>query len=156
MAERFSTGFRNEVCGPSGSSMADALQYSVMRIYTGTQPTTADAAETGTLLLEVTKGSAASTDPMTSGNGLTFEAAVAGVAPKTTAETWSGEAVASGTAGWYRIYDLDYDLGSSSTAIRVDGSISTAEGADLQMANTAITSGGTTTINSASMTFPAS
>jgi len=155
MAERLSTGLRNEMVGPGGKSMADALEYGVIRIYTGSQPATADLAETGTLLVEITLASAASTDPMTSGNGLTFAAAAAGSSPKTVAEVWSGVAEASGTAGWFRFYDLDYDTGDSSAAIRFDGSIATS-GSDMDMVNTTITSGGTTTLDSGSITVPAS
>ncbi len=155
MAERLSTGLRNEMIGPGGKSMADALEYGVIRIYTGSQPANADAAEIGTLLVEITKSSAASTDPMTSSNGLSFAAAVDGSSPKTVSETWSGTAAATGTAGWFRFYDLDYDLGASTTAIRFDGAIATS-GSDMNMANTSITSGGTTTIDTGAITLPAS
>ena len=155
MAEKLSTGLRNEMVGPGGQSMADALEYGVIRIYSGPQPGTADAAETGTLLVEITLASAASTDPMTSGNGLSFQTAVDGSSPKTAAEVWSGVGVAAGTAGWFRFYDLDYDLGASTTAIRFDGNIAPS-GSDMDMTNTAIAVGGTTTLDSGSITIPAS
>ena len=52
MAERISTGLANEIVGPGGSSMADALEDGVIRIYSGAQPADADTTEQGTLLVE--------------------------------------------------------------------------------------------------------
>lgn len=155
MAERLSTGLVNEMIGPGGQSMADALEYGVVRIYSGVQPAGADSAETGTLLLEVTKASAATTTPMTSSNGLSFDAAVGGISPKADAEVWSGVGLADGAAGWFRFYDKNIVTGASTTAIRFDGNIATS-GSDMDMANTAITTGGTTTIDGGGITLPKS
>ncbi len=155
MAERLSTGLVNEMVGPGGSSFADALEYGVIRGYSGTQPADADAAEQGTLLVEWTKGSAAATTPMTVANGLTFDAAVDGESPKTDGQTWSGVAVATGTLGWFRHYAAPYTLGASTTAVRMDGAISTS-GAEMNIANTGVTSGGTSTLDSASISIPTS
>lgn len=57
MTIRQSTGLRNLLCGNDG--FASALKNGEIRIYTGTQPATADAAVTGTLLGVVTKDGAA-------------------------------------------------------------------------------------------------
>src|SRR3990167_9378872 len=59
MALRLSTGLRNFML--QHGSLKDALQNGRMEVYTGTQPTTADSAATGTLLCPITKGSAAHT-----------------------------------------------------------------------------------------------
>lgn len=91
-------------------------------------------------------------------NGLTYGDSAAGVLVKNPLETWSGVAVATGTAGWFRHVAAVSDAGSSDSAelyIRMDGSIATS-GADLNMSSTAIISGATQTLNSASFTFPAS
>ena len=57
MTIRQSTGLRNLLCGNDG--FASAFKNGEIRIYTGTQPATADAAVTGTLLGVVTKDGAA-------------------------------------------------------------------------------------------------
>ena len=152
MALRLSTGLRNALL--SVASFQDAMAGGVIDIYSGTQPTTADDVESGTKLLSVTVGSGAFS-PGTATNGLTFAEAVNGSMPKTTSEVWSGVAVASGTAGWFRFYANDKTTGASTTGKRFDGAISTS-GAQLNMSSTAITSGATTTIDSFSMTMPAS
>jgi len=154
MAERLSTGLRDAMVGAGGSSMADALNDGIIKIYTGSQPADADSAETGTLLATITQDSAAFTSGVAT-NGLSFGAASSGSAAKTSGEVWSGVAVATGTAGWFRFFANTVVEGASTSGVRFDGNIATS-GADMNMANTSITSGGTTTIDSASITVPAS
>lgn len=55
MAERLSTGMRNWILG--GGSYREALDDCVMKIYSGTAPSSADSAVTGTLLVTITKSS---------------------------------------------------------------------------------------------------
>lgn len=59
MTARLSTGARNGLVGPLG--LTGLFTKCVVNIYSGTQPTTADAAVTGTLLGTVTLGSSAYT-----------------------------------------------------------------------------------------------
>ncbi len=152
MACRVSTGLRNEILKSSGRSFADALKNGTFKIFTGSQPPTADDAETGTELVQITLSSG----PFTPGNptnGINLEDAVNGVLSKAVAETWSGVASASGTAGYFRFYDNSMTTGSSNTAIRFDGAIATS-GAELNMSSTTITDGGTTTIDSFEVELP--
>lgn len=87
-------------------------------------------------------------------NGLTFGNTASGVISKT--GTWSGVAVATGTAGWFRLQGSATDAGSTSTTLlRLDGNISTS-GANLNMSSTSITSGATSTIDQFDITMPAS
>jgi len=139
-----------------GGSWADIFRQGIIRIFTGTQPSDADAVESGTLLVEISQGSATFVSGVEE-NGLNFGNAASGVLSKETGETWSGEAVASGTAGWFRFYpnDVDGNDGASTTAVRFDGAIATSR-AQINMTNTSITSGGTTTIDSVNITLPAS
>lgn len=140
-----------------GGSFNDIFRNGIMRIFSGAQPATADAAETGTMLVEISVGSGT----FVSGApefGLNFgETAAAGVLGKSALETWSGEAGATATAGYFRFYPNDVDnhdgLDVGETAIRFDGAIATS-GAQLNMSNTSITSGGTTTIDSVAVTIP--
>ena len=136
-----------------GGSFADLFREGNLHIYTGTQPTSANDVESGSKLVEITQGSAAFT-PGTFANGLNFGAVVAGVIAKETGEVWSGEASATGTAGWFRFYANDEGTGADSSKIRFDGAIATS-GAQLNMSNTAITSGGTTTVDTVAITLPA-
>jgi hypothetical protein len=91
-------------------------------------------------------------------NGLRFEDASAGALAKRTADTWTGVAGATGTAGWFRLYGPHTDAGgadSAGTTIRMDGAIATS-GAQLNMSPTSVTSGATQTVSSFTPTVPAS
>lgn len=152
MAERLSTGLRNEVLKAGGKSLADALANGVIHIYSGVQPVDSNAAETGTLLGIISLASGAFT-PGAPTNGINLAVAANGIVSKAVAEVWSGVAVADGIAGWFRHYDNDVNTGESTTAIRYDGAIATS-GSEIQMANTRLTTGGTTTIDSYGVTLP--
>ena len=83
--------------------------------------------------------------------------AAAGVITKDTTQTWSGTAVATGTAGWFRYCGSVVDAGSldsSAVFLRMDGSVATS-GADMNMSSTSITSGALQTLSSFSFTIPA-
>jgi len=136
-----------------GGSFADLFRQGVMRIFTGTQPTSANDVESGTELVEISQASAAFVAG-TFANGLNFGVVSAGVIAKETGDSWSGVAVATGTAGWFRFYANDVGDGADSTKIRFDGAIATS-GAQLNMSNTSVTSGGTTTIDTVAITLPA-
>jgi hypothetical protein len=153
MAERISTGLRNEILKSSGKSMADALADGIIDIYSGSQPATADAVETGTLLARITLASGAFT-PGVATNGINLDEAAAGAVAKAAAEVWSGVGLDDGTAGWFRFYDNAVDDGASTTAIRMDGAIATS-GAEINMSNTSIVTSGTVTIDGFVVTLPA-
>jgi len=150
MALRLSTGLRNGMLGTS--AFKTLMQNGVIDVYAGTQPTTADDTENGTLLCRFTVASGAFTAG-TATNGLNFGTAADGAIPKSS-DVWSGVGVATGTAGWFRFRANDAATGTSTTAVRFDGSVSTS-GAQLNMSSTAITSGATTTIDSFTFTEPA-
>ena len=128
-----------------GGSLVDQFRNGTLRIYTGTQPTHADDAEAGTNLLDVTLSSGAFT-PDNPTNGINFGQIADETLHKADGEVWSGVATTSGTAGWFRFYGNDRTEGSTEVKPRMDGAIATS-GAQMDMANTAITSGGTTTID---------
>jgi hypothetical protein len=156
MARKFSTGLRNALLGKStgaNGSLNDLLTYGIIDIYSGSQPTDADAAETGTKLVRITAGSGAFT-PETSTNGLEFNDAASAVLSKKTAQVWSGVGLATGTAGWFRFYDNDVDTGSSTSAVRLDGSVGLS-GAQLTLSTTSIESGATITVDSCSISMSA-
>lgn len=89
---------------------------------------------------------------VTAVNGCNFQfPASVGVLSKETTD-WSGIAIATGTAGWFRFEsDPADDKAISTTYKRLDGAISTS-GAEMNLSTTSVTSGGTFTINSANFT----
>ena len=150
MAVRLSTALRNNLAGTTG--FAATFANGVIDIYSGTQPASADAAITGTLLGRVTLNSGAFTAG-TATNGLTFAAASGGAVSKS--GVWSFNGVAAGTAGWFRLKGnaLDND-GVSTTLPRVDGSIATS-GADMNLSNISVAVSSPNTIDSFSFQIPA-
>jgi len=138
-----------------GGSFRNIFKDGVLRIYSGVQPASADAAATGTLLLEVTvSGGAFVAGTVT--NGIEFAAPSAGIIGKDDA-VWSDVGIATGIAGWYRLYANATDGGALDTTPflhpRVDGLVATS-GGELTMSSTSITVGATTTIDSLNFTFP--
>lgn len=101
-----------------------------LKIYTGSAPTNADTAVTGTLLVTLTGAS-------------TFATSSSGVA--TLGTVTSGTAVATGTAGYARLAT------SGGTAI-CDFTVIGTSGSDLNLNATSITSGGTVSITSGTIT----
>lgn len=145
--------------GMKGGSVADVLMNGTLHIYSGSQPSNADAAETGTLLLKVTNASGAFVSGA-GANGLLFAAAASdGSIEKLAIQVWSGvgeaAAGASGTvAGWWRFYANTVTTGLSTTAIRIDGNCSTTSG-QMVMSSSTIKTGQTVTIDSFKITIPA-
>lgn len=143
MTLRVSTGLRNTLL--SGDDLKASLEGTagfVIDIYSGTRPASADDAAAGTKLVSLT--------------GLHFEAAAAnGSLDKAAAETWSADAIATGTAGYFRIHHAD-DSGATSSATypRMDGTVSTS-GADMNLQSTTITSGAPFVIVGGGITIPA-
>lgn len=89
-------------------------------------------------------------------NCLNWGDATAGALVKNPAETWSGTAANTGTAGWFRIEASVTDAGaldSAEAVIRCDGSVATS-GAELNMTPTSITSGAVQSISSFAVTLP--
>lgn len=108
-----------------------------IKVYTGSQPATADTAETGTLLVTFTCA-----DPA-------WSAASGGVKDLDADPDLSAVAAATGTAGWARMED------SAGNNI-LDGSVTaTGGGGDFTMNTTSITSGQTVNLTTGSVTDPA-
>lgn len=128
-----------------GRSIQDVFSGGNIKIYTGTQPTSADDAPTGTLLVTINNG----------GSGITFSDAASGVNSIGSGETWSGTCVATGTAGWARLMRADDGGASSTTDSRLDMSVATS-GAQINFSSTSFASGATQTITSFAITMPAS
>jgi hypothetical protein len=106
-----------------------------LKLYTGSKPATVATAVTGTLLATITCA-----DPA-------FGASSSGVA--TLSDPAAVDAVADGTAGYFRAADSD------GTAV-FDGTVgATGSGADLELATTSITTGLSVDITGGTLTEPA-
>jgi hypothetical protein len=128
-----------------GGTFQDVYYKGFLEIWSGSQPATPDSQPAGTLLCTMySNGTSA---------GLTFADATGGVISKTSTETWSGTAVASGTAGCFRLKTAGDAGGTSTVDERLDGSIATS-GADVNMGSTTITSGAVTTLSTFTITAP--
>lgn len=156
MALKFSTGLKDQLFNAVKGEIAAStysLKNGVIYIYRGTQPATADAAATGTLLMKVTVASGVFAHG-TATNGLNFDASASGVLSKAVAEVWSGVGLAAGTAGWFRhCGNPADDQGESTTLPRIDGRIATS-GAEMSLSNPNIVVGASTTIDSYSIAWP--
>jgi hypothetical protein len=128
-----------------GGSLIDQFRNATMVIRTASQPTSADDAETGSELIQITESSGAFVAD-SPGNGINFGQVASAELHAASGEVWSGVAGATGTAGHFRIYANDMTTGATTTEARIDGAIATS-GSQMNMANTSITSGGTTTID---------
>ena len=150
MTVRLSTQLRTDLAGSSG--FATTFANGIIEVRTGTQPATADAAATGTLLGTITLNSGAFVAGSPT-NGLTFAAATGGAVSKS--GVWSFNGIAAGTAGWFRLKGNALDNDALSTILpRLDGSIATS-GADLSLSNISIAIGAPNTVDSFVWTQPA-
>lgn len=112
-----------------------------MKVYTGTQPASANNAATGTLLVTVNLPATVDTTSLT-GSAIS-------ASPITLQKygTWQATITTSGTAGWFRIEKAD------TSVERLDGSISTSGGGgDLIVNTTTFSSGATFTVSSVALT----
>ena len=133
------------------------LDLCILEIYSGTQPSSAENVETGTLLAKVTDDGEDFTDA-TGANGLTFKAGAAGVMAKTVAQTWKGDGSETGTAGWFRIYAKAHNKGADpgdESYVRLDGRVGTTSG-ELQLHSLSIVTDVPIVINNFSITLPES
>lgn len=152
MTVRLSTKLRDNLAGSTGFGSTFANGY--IEIYSGSQPATADAAVTGTLLGIVTLNGGAFT-PGSGTNGLTFAAAAAGAISKSGVWQFTGLSP-GGTAGWFRLKTNAETAGGgiSTVLARLDGSIAVS-GGDMNLSNITIATSSSNTIDSFTFTVPA-
>lgn len=141
----------------AGGTIKDIFKDGVLKVYNGTQPTSADSSLGGaTALLTVTVSSGAFT-PGAVGNGLEFGTASSGAISKNS-DVWSGSVATSGTATWFRFYANATDAGAADSGYiypRIDGAVGTS-GRELNMTSTSLTYGATVTIDTFTITLPES
>lgn len=124
MAFKFSTGLRKQICFTG--SLKTILDGSVLRLYSGSLPTTADGTLGSAILLcEIKAGL----------NPVTFEAG--GTQPTLTkklSELWQGDVLVNGSPTFFRLVK-EADTGTTSeTEVRVQGTVG-GPGDDLTISN---------------------
>lgn len=91
-------------------------------------------------------------------NGLRFGVSTDGTIVKDTTQVWSGAAVATATAGWFRLMGAVADAGASDASnkvlFRLDGNVGTS-GANLNMTSTSIVTAAVQTLTTFSVGEPA-
>ena len=150
MALRISTGAVTAMLGTAGNNFFDLFNNGWLDIFTGSQPLTADYAETGTKLVRIS-----STSGTSASDGCKFGTAGNGILPIGTPD-WTGNVIADGVAGWFRFYGsagTGGSAGSSNTAMRFDGSIAVS-GGDLNLSHTNLAASSSLKITAANVTQP--
>lgn len=128
MAVQLSVSVRNARLDTIESTISTAAK---LQIRTGSAPANCAAANTGTLLVEMTLPS----DWL----------AAASSGSKAKSGTWSGTGVADGTAAHFRIFD------NAGTTCHMQGTVGAGSG-DLSLNNTSIATGQTVTVDTFTIT----
>ena len=145
MGMKISTGLAKAMLDTG--SLRTNLTGMKLKIYSGTEPVSADAS-LGAAVLLVTISDAGGADP------LDFEvAAVGNVIEKDAAQVWQGTNVASGTASFCRLELASDTGGATSSEIRVQGDVGVA-GKFLNLSSTVLTAAAVQVVDYMSITMP--
>jgi len=119
-----------------GGSVIDVFRNMTVKLWSGSRPSSADLAEVGTKLVDITLNSGAFT-PGSPTNGLSLRdtgslsLGRAYIPGTTTEQTWSGLPVATGQANSIWIYDNAAVEGASSSSVRMVGRVAQT-GSDIE------------------------
>lgn len=142
---KFSTGLRTGMLDNTGAK--EALTGGFLKIYAGTVPANADAALGSAVLLCTLSNASGET-------GLTFDTPAAGSLSKAPAEVWSGVNAATNTATFFRLVAAADDGTLSTTAPRIQGTVSATGLGDMLMTSTAFVNAETFTLNYFTVALP--
>lgn len=141
MAFQYSTGFKNAVLDTN--SVKTEFEGMKLKLYGGAIPENADAAETGTLLCTIAGPSGVNLDLAAAASGGQIE--------KLSSQAWSGDGLAAASTGTtathFRLETSSDTQAESTTEKRIQGTVGTTGGYDLQMANATIIEGDSYTID---------
>lgn len=139
--------------GNNGASLASILYNGTIRVFGGgTVPASADDAEEGSLLLQITASGGAFV-PGAATNGLKLQPILNGALSKESTE-WSGLALADGTAKWARYYDNNMVTGASKSARRWDCLVSVSS-STFKLSSTLLVEDVPVTVNVCTISLPA-
>jgi len=139
----------------NGLNWLTIFKHGIMEVRSSPMPSTADVAETGTLLLKFTVDAGAFTAGVST-NGLQFEFNSAGQIQILSTQTWQASGITDGTAYYARIYDNAYITGNDAVNLqspRIQGRVGTS-GQDFDITSTSVVSGVLNTCDSMNITQP--
>ena len=142
---KISTGLADAMMGNVGATAALNAASMELRIFSGPEPLTADAALANEVLLvkiEVQGGSA----------GMRFTNTSGGVITKDIDQSWLGNVIATGTPTYYRLCPTSDGNTASTTAVRVQGSVGTT--GDLKLGTTTLATGNPQSIDFYQLRLP--
>ena len=112
---KISTGLADAMMNDTGATAALNNAELELRIFSGPEPLTADAALADETLLV--------TIQVNGGGGMQFAFANEGTIMKDIDQSWLGNVIATGTPTYYRLCPMNDDNTASTTAVRVQGSV---------------------------------
>ena len=141
---KISTGLADAMMNDTGATAALNNAELELRIFSGPEPLTADAALADETLLV--------TIQVNGGGGMQFAFANEGTIMKDIDQSWLGNLIATGTPTYYRLCPMNDDNTASTTAVRVQGSVGAT--GDLKLGTTTLATGNPQSIDFYQLRLP--
>ena len=141
---KISTGLADAMMGNVGATAALNAASLELRIFSGPEPLTADAALADETLLV--------TIQVNGGGGMQFAFANEGTIMKDIDQSWLGNVIATGTPTYYRLCPMSDANTASTTAVRVQGSVGAT--GDLKLGTTTLATGNPQSIDFYQLRLP--
>ena len=141
---KISTGLTDAMMNNTGATAALNAANLELRIFSGPEPLTADAALTDETLLV--------TIQVNGGGGMQFAFANEGTIMKDIDQSWLGNVMATGTPTYYRLCPMSDGNTASTTAVRVQGSVGAT--GDLKLGTTTLATGNPQSIDFYQLRLP--
>ena len=141
---KISTGLTGAMMNDTGATAALNNAELELRIFSGPEPLTADAALADETLLV--------TIQVNGGGGMQFAFANEGTIMKDIDQSWLGNVIATGTPTYYRLCPMSDANTASTTAVRVQGSVGAT--GDLKLGTTTLATGNPQSIDFYQLRLP--
>lgn len=141
---KISTGLADAMMGNVGATAALNAASMELRIFSGPEPLTADAALADETLLV--------TIQVNGGGGMQFAFANEGTIMKDIDQSWLGNVLNTGVPTYYRLCQKTDDNSASTTKVRVQGSVGAT--GDLKLGTTALATGNPQSIDFYQLRLP--
>ena len=141
---KISTGLADAMMNDTGATAALNNAELELRIFSGPEPLTADAALADETLLV--------TIQVNGGGGMQFAFANEGTIMKDIDQSWLGNVIATGTPTYYRLCPMSDANTASTTAVRVQGSVGAT--GDLKLGTTTLATGNPQSIDFYQLRLP--
>ena len=141
---KISTGLADAMMNDTGATAALNAANLELRIFSGPEPLTADAALADETLLV--------TIQVNGGGGMRFAFTGEGTIMKDIDQSWLGNVMATGTPTYYRLCPMSDGNTASTTAVRVQGSVGAT--GDLKLGTTTLATGNPQSIDFYQLRLP--